>query len=147
MEMTKWTHVIMKSGKNKIEYNPFEWIEVCKKAFQDLKQAFIITPVLAYFNSELKTLIESNFSDFETANIFLQVHKRVLRPVAYFSKKLTPVECNYMIYNKELLAIVKSFEMWHLKLVSTAKPVKVYTDYRNLGYFMMIKQLNRQQVR
>ena len=70
------------------------------------------------------------------------MHDGVLRPVAYFSKKLTPAECNYMIYDKKLLAIVKSFKMWRPELASAADQVKVYMDHRNLKYFMTIKQLN-----
>ncbi|KAF4311370.1 hypothetical protein GTA08_BOTSDO13164 [Botryosphaeria dothidea] len=34
----------------------------------------------------------------------------VLRPVAYFSKKNSPAECNYEIYDKELLAIIKCLQ-------------------------------------
>jgi hypothetical protein len=30
-----------------------------------------------------------------------------LRPVACFSRKLKPEECNYKIHDKELLAVVK----------------------------------------
>ena len=35
-----------------------------------------------------------------------------LRPVAYFSAKMSPAECNYEIYDKELLAIIRAFELW-----------------------------------
>ena len=54
-----------------------------------------------------------------------------------------------MIYDKELLAIVKSFEVWRPEVASAApdKPVKVYTDHKNLEYFMTTKQLNRRQAR
>ena len=34
----------------------------------------------------------------------------LLRLVAFFSKRIVPAECNYDIYDKELLAIVCSFE-------------------------------------
>ena len=139
MEMIKKIHMTMKFGKNKVKYNPFKWTEDCKKAFQDLKQAFIIAPVLAYFDPELETWVESNFSDFVIASAFSQLHNGKLRLVAYFSKKLTLAECNYMIYNKELLTIVKSFDMWRPELASTAGPVKVYTDHRNLKYFITTK--------
>ena len=103
--------------------------------------------MLAHFDFKLKKWVESNSSDFVTADVFSQMHNRILRLIAYFSKKLTSVECNYIIYNKELLAIVKSFEIWHLELASITGPVKVYTDYRNLEYFMTTKQLNRQQAK
>ena len=32
------------------------------------------------------------------------------------SQKFDPIEYNYEIYNKELLAIVRSFESWRAKL-------------------------------
>ena len=34
----------------------------------------------------------------------------LLRPVAFMSKKMSPQECNYEIYDKELLAIIRAFE-------------------------------------
>lgn len=40
------------------------------------------------------------------------MHDGVLRLVVYFSKKISPAECNYMIYDKKLLAIIKRFETW-----------------------------------
>ena len=73
------------------------------------------------------------------AGIFSQMHNGELRPVAYFSKNLTLAEYNNMIYNKELLAIIKSFKMWRLELANTAETVKVYTDHKNLEYFMTTK--------
>ena len=73
------------------------------------------------------------------AGVLLQMHNRVLRSITYFSQKLTLAECNYMIYNKKLFAIVKSFEIWHTELVSITDQVKIYMDHRNLEYFMIIK--------
>ena len=67
--------------------------------------------ILAHYNPELETWIKTDFSDFIITGVLLQMHNRVLKLVAYFSKKLTLAECNYIIYNKELLAIVKSFEI------------------------------------
>ena len=72
-----------------------------------------------------------------------------LRPVAYFSKKMSPQECNYEIYDKELLAIVRVFEEWRPELASTnpEEAVQVLSDYRSLEYFMTTKELNRRQAR
>ena len=83
------------------------------------------------------------------AGVLLQMHGEVLKPVAYFSKKMTLAECNYMIYDKELLAIMKSFKTWRPELASVSpdQPVKVLTNHQNLKHFMTTKQLNRQQAR
>ena len=99
-------------------------------------------PILAHYNFKLETWIKTNFSDFVMADILLQMNDRVLRLAVYFSKKLIPAEYNYIIYNKKLLAIIKSFKMWRPELASAADQVKVYTDHRNLKYFITTKQLN-----
>ena len=70
-----------------------------------------------------------------------------LRPVAYFSKKLSPAESNYPIYNKEMLAIIRAMEEWRGKLRSVKEPFIVLTDYKNLQYFLIAKRLTERQVR
>ena len=102
-KMIKSNHMTTRSGKSKVKYNPFQWTKDCKKAFQDLKQIFITASILAYYNFKLKTQIKTNFSNFVTADMLLQMYHGVLRAVAYFLKKLTLAECNYMIYNKNSL--------------------------------------------
>lgn len=67
--------------------------------------------------------------------------------VAFFSKKHSPAECNYEIYDKELLAIVRCFEEWRPNLIGAAQPIKVLTDHRNLEYFATKRKLNQRQVR
>ena len=57
------------------------------------------------------------------------MHDGVLRPVAFVSHKMNLAECNYEIYDKELLAIVCAFEEWRFKLARTLDLVKVLSDY------------------
>ena len=70
-----------------------------------------------------------------------------LRPVAYFFSKHTAAECNYEIYDKELLAIIKSLEEWQPELMGTQEPFDVLTDHKNLEYFTTTKSLNQRQMR
>lgn len=63
------------------------------------------------------------------------------------SKKYDSSECNYEIYDEELLAIVRCFESWRSELQGTDHPIRVLTDHRNLEYFVTTKQLSRRQVR
>jgi hypothetical protein len=74
-------------------------------------------------------------------------NNQVLHPVAYFSRKLHPPECNYEIYDKELLAIKEAFAEWRHYLEGAQHKVTVFTDHRNLQYFTTSRQLNQRQVR
>jgi hypothetical protein len=67
----------------------------------------------------------------------------ILHVVAYFSKKHALVECNYEIYNKKLMPIVRAFEEWRPELQSVINPIYVLSDHKNLEYFTTMKLLNR----
>ena len=42
-----------------------------------------------------------------------------MRAIAYYSRKITKLELNYDIYNKELLAIIKALREWRVYLERT----------------------------
>src|SRR5690606_23295740 len=130
----------------------FSWTPEHQQVFDQLKEAFCSAPILRHFNPELTAILETDASDTVASGILSQQFptpdgKLVLHPIAYFSKKLNPAQCNYPIGDKELLAIVLSFEEWHLYLHATEKPVLVFTDHANLQTFMTRAILNRRQAR
>ncbi len=121
-----------------------------QRAMDDLKKAFTTAPVLAHFDPDKETWLETDASDYVVAAILSQRgDDGLLHPVAFLSKKMSPQECNYEIYDKELLAIVRAFEEWHPELAGTPveEPIRILTDHKNLEYFMTSKQLNRRQAR
>jgi hypothetical protein len=67
----------------------------------------------------------------------------LIKSMTYFSKTLFSVECNYEIYDKELLAIIHCFEKWRVELQSIELFINVFIDYKSLKYFMTIKKLNK----
>jgi hypothetical protein len=76
-------------------------------AFDTLKATFTSAPILAYFDLDRDVIVEMDASDYVSASVLSQYDDdNILHPVAYFSKKHSPMECNYNIYNKELMAIV-----------------------------------------
>ncbi|KAI0991493.1 hypothetical protein K3495_g16694, partial [Podosphaera aphanis] len=104
--------------------------------------------MLAHFDPRRQTIMETDASDFVTAAILSQYDdKGILRPVAFMSKKMLPAECNYEIFDKELLAIVNAFETWTAELGSVEASTLVLTDHKNLEHFTSTKKLNRRQVR
>ena len=56
--------------------------------------------------------------------------------MAFFSCKHLLQEINYEIYDKKLLAIIKSFKEWCLILEGAELPIKILTNHRicNISY-------------
>ena len=92
-ELVKREQYSTKSEKKRVRYHIFEWTKRCKKVFEDLKLAFTTALVLAHYNAKLEMWVEIDFSDFVTASMLSQMHNSVLRPIAFFSKKMLPAEC------------------------------------------------------
>ena len=79
--------------------------------------------------------------------VLLQYNKNSkLYLVAFFSQKLAPIKLNYKIYNKELLIIIRYFKQWHLELKGLLFLIYILMDYKNLQYFIIIKQLTQYQI-
>jgi len=67
--------------------------------------------------------------------------------VAFYSKFLFSVERNYEIHDKKILAIVHALEEWRHFLEGVTHPVEIWTDHKNLEYFITAKKLNCRQAR
>jgi hypothetical protein len=127
---------------------PWAWEKAQQQAFHKLKELFITAPILAHFDPDKLTILEADCSGYSLGACMSQFDdKGILRPVAYFSRKLSPAESNYEIHDKELLAIVKSMDEWRGELSSTAKPFIVLSDHKNLRYFMTARKLSERQAR
>ena len=99
--------------------------------------------VLSHFNLNKKCLIECDTSDCMISEMFSQQDiNNVWRSVIYFSQKMILTECNYKIYNKELLTIVQIFEKWCPELKDFKYSVQMLSDHKNLKYFKTFKLLN-----
>ena len=102
-------------------------------AFEMLKLRFAKRPILCHFNPDLPTWIESDASDWVLGAVLSQRQPDgEIKPVAFLSQKLSSAECNYEIYDKELLAIVRAFDEWRPELAGTLEPIQVLTDHQAL---------------
>jgi hypothetical protein len=87
---------------------PFAWSTEQQTAFNTLKATFTSVPVLAHFNLDWDVIVETDASDYVSAGVLSQYDDdNVLHPLAYFSNKHSSMECNYDIYDKELMAIIE----------------------------------------
>ncbi|KAI0998217.1 hypothetical protein K3495_g9978 [Podosphaera aphanis] len=97
---------------------PFQWENIHQKAFENLKSLFTSAPILTMLQEDRLTILECDASGWATGGCLLQYDNNgCLRPVAYFSKKLTQAECNYDIHDKELLAIIRCLNEWRGELM------------------------------
>ncbi len=125
----------------------FQWNEKEQNAFQALKQTFVQAPVLAQFSPDAETILEADSSGWAVGGVLSQYDEaRNLRPVAYFSKKNLPAECNYDIGDKEMLAIIRCLEEWKAELRSV-QSFTILTDHKNLQQFMTKRRLTERQIR
>jgi len=92
---------------------PFIWGAEQQLAFETMITAFTTSPAHPHFDNEREVIIETDTSEYVSAGVLSQRDDEgVLHPVAYYSKKHSPAKCNYDIYDKELIAIIKAMEEW-----------------------------------
>jgi hypothetical protein len=107
---------------------------------------FTSASVLIHRNPTEPFTVETDVSNFALGAILSQPGiDGSLHPVAFYSRKLTNAKINYQVYDKELLAIITTFEQWKSYLVGTQHRVQVLTDHKNLLYFTTTHTLNHQQ--
>ena len=125
----------------------WHWKGAKQSAFNRLKQSVTAAPVLISPDSTKPFCIEADSSDFVTGTILFQVftEDNKWHPVAFLSKSLFLVEQNYEIHDKEILVIIQALQKWWHFVEGVEHPCEIWTDHKNLEYFMAVKQLNRRQ--
>ena len=94
--------------KNKLQ----KWQEEQKTLFKELRELFIVELILKIYTLSLLTVVETDALDFILGIYLVQKHLDRQYLVAYYSRKIIPLELNYDIYNKELLGIVVVLKEW-----------------------------------
>jgi len=127
----------------------WRWKASEQSAFDKLKGSVTSAPVLISPDLTKPFRIKADSSNFATGAVLSQVstEDEKWHPVMFFSKSLSPVERNYEIHDKEMLAIIRALQEWRHFVEGAEHPCEILTDHKNLEYFMTAKQLNRCQAR
>ena len=126
----------------------FHWKQEQQKAFDELKELFTTAPMLQMHDPRSPLRVETDASDYALGAVLTQkCDDGKWRPVFYHSRKFSGAELNYDVHDKELLAIIDSFEQWEAQLIGAKYQIEVYSDHQNLMSFTTTKKLNRRQVR
>ena len=116
--------------------------------FKELKEKFTKELVLAALDLDKKMRMEVDASDYAIERVLLmECEDGLWRLVAFLSKSLNKTERNYEIHDKEMLAIIRGLESWRYLLEGVQSKFEIWTDHKNLEYFMKVQKLNRRQAR
>jgi len=121
----------------------WEWTEKQEEAFEELKKRFMQELVLAALDLDKKMRIEVDASDYAMGGVLsMEEEDGKWRPVTFLFKSLNETERNYEIHDKEMLVIIRGLESWRHLLEGAQFKFKIWTDHKNLEYFMKAQKLN-----
>ena len=78
--------------------------------FKELKELFTVKLILKIYILNLLTVVKIDVLDFALGVYLVQKYPDKWYLVVYYSRKMTPLELNYNIYNKELLDIITALK-------------------------------------
>jgi len=103
-------------------------------------------PVLVAPDLDKEMRVEANASEYATGGVLsMKYENEKWRPVAFISKSLNEAERNYEIHDKEILAIVRCLDEWRHLLEGAQNKFEIWSDHKNLEYFMSSQKLNQRQ--
>ena len=105
--------IIAKSLTDLLKKGNIAWSDKAQHSFDTLKQAMCTAPVsaLPIFNNIF--VVESDASHEGIGAVLSQGG----RPIAFFSKGLSPKHQVLSVYEKEMLAILATVKKWHAYLI------------------------------
>ncbi|GKB48515.1 reverse transcriptase domain-containing protein [Tanacetum coccineum] len=119
------TKLLMKDAK-------FDFSDDCKKAFNILKEKLTTAPIIILPDWNVPFELMCDASDFAVEAVLGQRMDGKFKPIYYASKTLNNAQEQYTTTEKELLAVVFSFDKFRPYLV-LSKTI-VYTDHSALKY-------------
>ncbi|QRW19370.1 Retrotransposable element Tf2 protein [Rhizoctonia solani] len=115
---------------------PWKWDIKEQEAFQGLKDAITNALVLCHADPSKPYFLETDASGAALGSILSQQQEDgCLHPLGFLSESFKCAKQNYNTHDKELLAIICSFEYWRIFLEGTWHPITVFTNHCNLEYW------------
>ena len=111
-----------------LKANSFVWNVEAKAAWNLLKEAMVNAPVLALPDFNATFVVESDACSTGIRAVLSQKG----RPIAFFSKVLSPKKQALSVYEKEMLAVLTTVKKWNAYLLGRHFQIK--TDHHSLKF-------------
>ena len=125
---------------------PFAWTAECHRAFEQLKEKLVTTPILAYPDFNRPFILDTDASDIGIGAVLSQRdEERRERVVAYASRTLSKAERKYCVTRRELLAVVAFTQ--HFRPYFLGREFLLRTDHGSLTWLQSFKNPEGQLAR
>ena len=124
---------------------PWKWLRHHQSTFDMLKSAISDVTILHTPHDTGKFKIEADSSYFAIGGTLSQHQEGHWQPIMFLLKSFSSAECNYKIYDKELLVIMTCLEEWRHYVFSAMDRFEVWSDHKNLKDFRQPQKINRRQ--
>ncbi|KAL0546500.1 hypothetical protein IC582_016410 [Cucumis melo] len=121
-----------------LQNNSFKWDDEATLAFEDLKLAMTIIPVLALSDWSLPFVVETDASGSWLGAVLSQNG----HPIAFFSQKLSMRAQNKSIYERELMAVVLAVQKWRHYLLG--RRFTIMSDKKALKFLLEQREVQPQ---
>ena len=126
----------------------WKWEEPQKHAFQELKDILLRDVFLLHPDQDKEFILETDASQFAWGAVLSQPDRNgKWKPIACVSKGFADAETRYDTHDRELLAIIRSLQVFRHWLMGTKQPFIILTDHNNLRYFSTKQFLSARQSR
>lgn len=114
-----------------------QWTPHLLKKFTDLKQALMSAPILSFPNFNIPFHIQTDASNNAIGAVLLQNVDDLFKPIAFASRKLSETEKRYSATERELLALVYSYDQFYSHVYG--RHITFYTDHEPLSTMNKLK--------
>ena len=117
--------------------NSWVWNTEEQRAFQCLKHSLVFAPVLGYPDPKLPYILDTGASAVGVGTVLSQIQEGEEQVIAYYSKTLAPLNWNYCVTHRELLAVVKAVKRCKPYLYGTK--FELQTDHVSLHWHWLAR--------
>jgi RNase H-like domain found in reverse transcriptase/Integrase zinc binding domain len=125
----------------------WEWTEEQQRAFDELKEEFSGEEILHMPMDQGKFILEVDALNYATGAVLSQLQEEKKQLIDTDSKSMNGAERNYLIYDKEMLAVMRAVKKWRHLLLGAEEPFDILSDHQNLTYYQQPQNLTRRQAR
>lgn len=113
--------------------SPFQWSPHHQKSFEALKLAMSSSPALLAPDDSKPFVLHCDASSYAVGAVLSQ-HDSAgqLRPVGFYSSKLTDTQLRWDTYEREIYSVVAALQHWFFHLKGAVTPVQIFTDHQSL---------------